>query len=89
MRHPLLILGLGIPILVGAAQDSVASPRDRAIYMPAAPPDLYCLRGRTWGYPGNCQFLTYSQCSMTASGTDAYCGMNPTYAFRQYGWGPR
>ncbi|WP_425248813.1 DUF3551 domain-containing protein [Bradyrhizobium yuanmingense] len=43
--------------------------------------DVYCLQGRTWGYPGNCQFSTYSQCMATASGTYAYCGINPIYAF--------
>jgi len=43
--------------------------------------DRYCLQGRTWGYPGNCQFSTYQQCMATASGTDAYCGINPMHAF--------
>ena len=41
----------------------------------------YCLQGRSWGYPGNCQFATYAQCMATASGTDAYCGINPRSAF--------
>lgn len=44
-------------------------------------PDSYCLQGRQWGYPGNCQFSSYAQCMATASGTDAYCGINPQYAF--------
>lgn len=48
---------------------------------PAAAQDRYCLQGRQWGYPGNCQFATYAQCMATASGTDAYCGINPSYAF--------
>jgi hypothetical protein len=57
-------------------------------------PDRYCLQGRIWGYPGNCQFATYEQCMATASGTNAYCGVNPTYAFahqRDYRgqWYPR
>lgn len=43
----------------------------------AAIPDRYCLQGRIWGYPGNCQFSTYEQCEATASGTDAYCAINP------------
>jgi Protein of unknown function (DUF3551) len=43
--------------------------------------DRYCLQGRSWGYPGNCQFSNYAQCMATASGTDAYCGINPQYAF--------
>ena len=53
--------------------------------IPLAPavtvPDRYCLQGRIWGYPGNCQFSSYAQCMATASGTDAYCGINPQYAF--------
>lgn len=43
--------------------------------------DRYCLQGRTWGYPGNCQFSTYEQCMATASGTHSYCGINPQWAF--------
>jgi hypothetical protein len=43
--------------------------------------DRYCLQGDEWGYPGNCQFSTYSQCMATASGTSAYCGINPQYAY--------
>ena len=41
----------------------------------------YCLRGRDWGYPGNCTFATLSQCRASASGTGAYCGVNPRYSF--------
>jgi hypothetical protein len=53
----------------------------------------YCLQGRIWGYPGNCQFMTYEQCAATASGTDASCDVNPRYAFDrqnrgQRGYGP-
>jgi hypothetical protein len=48
---------------------------------PAAAQARYCLQGRIWGYPGNCQFATYGQCMATASGTDAYCGINPAYAY--------
>ena len=45
--------------------------------------DQYCLQGRQWGYPGNCQFSTYQQCMATASGTNSYCGINPMRAFAQ------
>jgi hypothetical protein len=45
--------------------------------------DRYCLQGRIWGYPGNCQFASYQQCQATASGTSAYCGVNPRYAYSQ------
>ena len=43
--------------------------------------DTYCLQGRPWGYPGNCQFSSYAQCMATASGTASYCGINPQYLF--------
>jgi hypothetical protein len=45
--------------------------------------DRYCLQGRVWGYPGNCQFSNYGQCMATASGTDSYCGINPMNAYAQ------
>jgi len=49
---------------------------------PASAQDYpYCLQGRDWGYPGNCQFFTYQQCLATASGTFSYCGINPRVAF--------
>jgi len=50
--------------------------------------DQWCLQGRRWGYPGNCQFSSYQQCMATADGTDAYCGINPMYAFAQQRRGP-
>ena len=51
-------------------------------------PDLFraaCRMWRIWGYPGNCQFASYEQCKATASGTDAYCGINPVWAFSRDG----
>ena len=48
---------------------------------PAIVPARYCLQGRPWGYPGNCQFASYAQCMATASDTGSYCGINPQYAF--------
>jgi hypothetical protein len=57
-----------------------------AAYSPAQAAEYkYCLQGRQWGYPGNCQFFSYRQCEATASGTDAYCGPNPRYAYGAYG----
>lgn len=41
----------------------------------------WCLQGRQWGFPGNCQFQTRAQCMATASGTNSTCGINPRYAF--------
>jgi uncharacterized protein DUF3551 len=46
----------------------------------------YCLQGRDYGYPGNCQFMSYQQCEATASGTFSYCGINPRFAYRRQ-WG--
>jgi Protein of unknown function (DUF3551) len=56
----------------------------------ASAPDRYCLQGTEWGYPGNCQFSTYDQCRASASGTDAFCGINPRYAFahQRQGYSP-
>jgi len=45
--------------------------------------DSYCLQGRRAGYPGNCQFSSYQQCMITASGTGDGCGINPMRAFAQ------
>ena len=59
--------------VVGSALSAAAEPIQ----------DRYCLQGRRWGYPGNCQFSTYGQCMATADGTDAYCGINPQYAFAE------
>ncbi|MCP3465900.1 DUF3551 domain-containing protein [Bradyrhizobium sp. CCGUVB23] len=72
-----------------AAGSSTAHARKRHHPAPqAVAQDRYCLQGRRWGYPGNCPFATYSQCMATASGTIDACGLNPTYAFREW-QGPR
>jgi hypothetical protein len=72
-------------ILVSTTSISLAAGRHyrQGYVAPSGPYDLYCLQGRIWGYPGNCQFATYEQCMATASGINAYCGVNPTYAFAQ------
>jgi hypothetical protein len=47
-------------------------------------PDLpYCLQGRDYGMPGNCEFPTYEACQAAASGTASFCGINPRFAFAQ------
>ena len=89
-----LFVGLSVAGLVMIAMPgSSGLARTRAPAAAAAPPgDLYCLQGHIWGYPGNCQFATYNQCVATASGTIAYCGVNPQYLFagQQQGyWPPR
>lgn len=42
----------------------------------------YCLQGRLAGYPGDCSFPSFATCMAAASGQDAYCGVNPLFAFR-------
>jgi Protein of unknown function (DUF3551) len=55
---------------------------------PASAASRYCLQGPAWGYPGNCQFSSYEQCMASASGTYAYCGINPqAYAPQRRGYG--
>ena len=71
-------------LAVAASLGSISAAAGRERFRHIAPPpiqDRYCLQGRIWGYPGNCQFATYEQCMATASGTDAYCGENPTHLF--------
>ena len=41
----------------------------------------YCLQGRMQGIPGDCNYRTYAECSATASGRDAFCNVNPRFAF--------
>ena len=74
-RHVSLAVLATISALTAAGSISAAAAAAEAIQ------DRYCLQGRQWGYPGNCQFSSYAQCMATASGTDAYCGINPQYAF--------
>jgi len=39
------------------------------------------LQGGQWGHPGNYQCSSDAKGMATARGTDAYCGINPQYAF--------
>ena len=76
------ILTIGIVLAAGDARAQIYGPR-----FPVSPapyenvPDSYCLQGRDWGYPGNCQYSSYAQCMASARGTFSYCGVNPHYAF--------
>ena len=83
----LILIAVSALVVVGFGSSSMAARHGRSGYtrLPPEPPgDLYCLQGRAWGYPGNCQFATYGQCMATAFGTGAACGINPVWAFR--GW---
>jgi hypothetical protein len=68
-------------VLVGAFVSVDSASAQRRYGGPSGIQDRYCLQGRSWGYPGNCQFSTYRQCMATASGTFATCGINPAYAY--------
>ena len=70
-----------IPLVVLATIAAVTTVGTMSPAPAEAIQDRYCLQGRQWGYPGNCLFSSYAQCMATASGTDAYCGINPQYAF--------
>ena len=74
MRRQISLALLAIASTLAAVEPVMAGPAGAIV-------DRYCLQGRVWGYPGNCQFASYEQCAATASGTDAYCGINPVYAF--------
>jgi hypothetical protein len=74
MRRQVSLAVLAIASTLASIEPITAGPAQ-------AIQDRYCLQGRIWGYPGNCQFSTYAQCNATASGIDAYCGINPHYAF--------
>ena len=80
MRRTIPLLAC-LATLAAVTFSAQAEARQRTL--PQVAQDRYCLQGRIWGYPGNCQFATYEQCQVTASGTDAYCGINPSYAFAQ------
>jgi hypothetical protein len=51
---------------------------------PAAAFDYpYCLQGKQTGVPGDCSYRSYRECLASASGRDAYCGVNPAFAYRR------
>jgi hypothetical protein len=70
---------LSLAVLAAVSAVTVAG----SISSVSAAQDQYCLQGRNWGYPGNCQFSSYQQCMATASGTEDSCGINPRNAFVQ------
>ena len=77
------LVAAGLVACVASASSVIA--RSRALSQPATTAqDLYCTVGAGWGYPGNCQYATYEQCMASASGTDAYCSVNPVHGFAGY-----
>lgn len=71
---------ISLTILLAAAALGVAGVGSSA-FAGGRQQDTYCLQGKSYGYPGNCQFSTYEQCRATASGTDSGCGINPMRAY--------
>ena len=76
----LAILTMSIALADGQARAQTIGSYGSWAYESA--PNSYCLQGRIWGYPGNCQFSNYAQCMANTSG-GGYCGINPSYAFAQ------
>jgi hypothetical protein len=57
---------------------------------PAAAFDYpYCLQGKQTGIPGDCSYRSYQECQASASGRDAYCDVNPAFAYRRSAPPPR
>ena len=75
------ILTMSIVLAAGSARAQTYGPVPYGPWAYESAPNSYCLQGRIWGYPGNCQFSSYAQCMATASGTFSYCGINPHYAY--------
>lgn len=83
------LVGCAALAIAALAATVSSSSAQSARYVEARAPLInsrYCLQGRIWGYPGNCNFATYDQCAASASGTDAYCGVNPQFAFARRGY---
>jgi len=74
----LSILAMSIALADGQARAQTYGPGLYGPWAYESAPNSYCLQGRDWGYPGNCQFSSYAQCMATASGTFSYCGSIPT-----------
>jgi len=76
MRQTIRYATLTTLALVAAASATIAGAS------PAAARDYpYCLQGRQTGIPGDCNYASYAQCMASASGRDAYCGINPRFAY--------
>ena len=76
MRHRNRYVSLAALALVAAASATMAGSS------PAAAFDYpYCLQGRDLGIPGDCRYTSYAQCMASASGRDAFCGVNPRAAY--------
>jgi Spy/CpxP family protein refolding chaperone len=81
MRKLTLTLAAASALITMAAVSTPASAKDYP----------YCLQGRQTGYPGECSYSSYQQCQASASGRDAFCGINPRVAYNQQrgGWNRR
>jgi hypothetical protein len=78
MRRNIRHLMLATLALGSAAAATIAGAA------PAAAFDYpYCLQGKQTGIPGDCSYRSYQECQASASGRDAYCNINPAFAYRQ------
>ena len=71
----LTILTMGI---AGQAQAQTYGPASYGPWAYQSVTNSYCLQGRDYGYPGNCQYASYAQCMATASGTFSIAESIPT-----------
>ena len=60
-------LTMGVALAAEDARAQTYGPRFYGAWAYESAPNSYCLQGRIWGYPGNCQFSNYAQCAATAS----------------------
>ncbi|ACF03801.1 DUF3551 domain-containing protein [Rhodopseudomonas palustris] len=71
----------------GATQLIGAQPAAASVEYP------YCIQGKQQGFPGDCNYATFSSCRFTASGQGGSCVMNPRYGtvdrgYDSYGYAP-
>lgn len=83
-RLALAVMALGA---LGATPLIGAQPAAASVEYP------YCIQGKQQGYPGDCNYATYSSCRFTASGAGGNCVMNPRYSawdrgYDSYGYAP-
>ena len=75
MRNRIRYVSLAALALVSATM---------AASSPAAAFDYpYCLQGKQTGIPGDCSYRSYRECQASASGRDAFCNINPAFAYRR------
>jgi hypothetical protein len=80
----LLSFSLLLPLVAMSATAHAGETITSKSYWPSearrstAGDNRYCIQGEYYGGGvGDCSFASYQQCQATASGRNAYCGVNP------------